>query len=165
MAALWRATGWYKRQHLGEESPAKPFRVQDYVEVRNTTTTAQLLDALAKFEERYSYKKLQGSKNSGNVERRGWNESRRSNHNDRQRNWRNLEVLQRPSNGRNNSRSNYESSCQRNQWFESRNELNRDDRRFDRRYQSGNRVQSENFSRGDRRNRDRNESEIMDRNV
>ncbi|GFW29233.1 hypothetical protein TNCV_4133061 [Trichonephila clavipes] len=25
MAALWRATGWYKRQHLSEESPAKPF--------------------------------------------------------------------------------------------------------------------------------------------
>ncbi|GFT04693.1 hypothetical protein TNCV_334421 [Trichonephila clavipes] len=25
--ALWRATGWYKRQHLSEESPAKPFRV------------------------------------------------------------------------------------------------------------------------------------------
>ncbi|GFY15257.1 hypothetical protein TNCV_1570681 [Trichonephila clavipes] len=27
MAALWRATGWYKRQHLGGESPAKPFRM------------------------------------------------------------------------------------------------------------------------------------------
>ncbi|GFU57427.1 transposable element Tc1 transposase [Trichonephila clavipes] len=26
MAALWRATGWYKRQQLDEESPAKPFR-------------------------------------------------------------------------------------------------------------------------------------------
>ncbi|GFW39846.1 uncharacterized protein TNCV_2420111 [Trichonephila clavipes] len=26
MAALWLATGWYKRQHTGEESPAKPFR-------------------------------------------------------------------------------------------------------------------------------------------
>ncbi|GFV58086.1 hypothetical protein TNCV_2109141 [Trichonephila clavipes] len=47
----------------------------------------------------------------------------------------------------------YESGRQRNQWFESRNELNKDDRRFDRGYQLGNRVQSENFSRGDRRNR------------
>ncbi|GFT14985.1 hypothetical protein TNCV_4315731 [Trichonephila clavipes] len=26
MAALCRATGWYKRQHLSEETPAKPFR-------------------------------------------------------------------------------------------------------------------------------------------
>ncbi|GFU68424.1 hypothetical protein TNCV_2983521 [Trichonephila clavipes] len=50
-------------------------------------------------------------------------------------------------------RGNYESGRQRNQWFESRNGLNRDDQRFDRGYQSENRVQSENFSRGDRRNR------------
>ncbi|GFX08522.1 uncharacterized protein TNCV_1527201 [Trichonephila clavipes] len=48
-------------------------QVQDYVEVRNPTTTAQLLEVLAKFEEKYSYKKMQGSKNSGNVERRGCN--------------------------------------------------------------------------------------------
>ncbi|GFW68329.1 hypothetical protein TNCV_2263191 [Trichonephila clavipes] len=26
MAALWRATGWYKRPYISEESPAKPFR-------------------------------------------------------------------------------------------------------------------------------------------
>ncbi|GFV16483.1 uncharacterized protein TNCV_4785451 [Trichonephila clavipes] len=26
MAALWRLTGWYKKQHLSEEIPAKPFR-------------------------------------------------------------------------------------------------------------------------------------------
>ncbi|GFX12133.1 hypothetical protein TNCV_2999161 [Trichonephila clavipes] len=26
MVALWCATVWYKRQHLGEESAAKPFR-------------------------------------------------------------------------------------------------------------------------------------------
>ncbi|GFW04703.1 retrovirus-related Pol polyprotein from transposon opus [Trichonephila clavipes] len=42
---------------------------------------------------------------------------------------------------------NCETDCLRNQWFESRNGLNRDDRRFDREYQSENRVQSENFSR------------------
>ncbi|GFY09130.1 uncharacterized protein TNCV_4663211 [Trichonephila clavipes] len=124
-------------------------QVQDYVEVRNPTTTAQLFEVLAKYEERYSYKKMQGSKNSGNVERRGWNESRRSIHNDRQMNSRNSEVLHRPSSGRNNNRGNYEFGRQGNQWFESRNELNKDDRRFD---QSGNRVQNENFSRGDRRN-------------
>ncbi|GFT27743.1 hypothetical protein TNCV_3571071 [Trichonephila clavipes] len=100
-------------------------RVQDYLEVRNPTTTAQLLHVLAKFEERNSHKKMQGSKYSGNVERRGWNASRRGN---------------------------YESRRQRNQWIESRNELNRDDRRFDRGYQSRNRVQSENFSRGNHRN-------------
>ncbi|GFX98730.1 uncharacterized protein TNCV_1503081 [Trichonephila clavipes] len=96
--------------------------------------------------------KLHGFKNSGNVQRRGWKESR-SNHDDRQRNWKNLEVLHRPSNGRNNYRGNYESGRQRNQWSESRNERNRDDRRFDGVYLTGNRVQSENFSRGDRRNR------------
>ncbi|GFT72059.1 uncharacterized protein TNCV_2715291 [Trichonephila clavipes] len=38
--------------------------------------------------------------------------------------------------GRNNYRGNYESGRQRNQWFESRNGLNRDDQRFDRGYQS-----------------------------
>ncbi|GFV95817.1 uncharacterized protein TNCV_1728671 [Trichonephila clavipes] len=110
-------------------------QVQDYIEVRNPTTTAELLEVLAKFGERYSYKKMQDSKNSGNVERRGWNDSRGSNHDDRKRNRRNSEVLHRPSNVRNNSRGNYESGCQRrNQWFESSKELNRDDRRFDRGY-------------------------------
>ncbi|GFW90493.1 uncharacterized protein TNCV_2839401 [Trichonephila clavipes] len=128
-------------------------QVQDYVEVRNRKTTAYLLEVLAKFEERYSYKKMQGSRNSGNVERRGWNESRKSNHDDRQRNWRNSEVLLRPSNSRTNYRGYYESGRQRNQWLESRNDLNRDDRRFDSGYQSGNRVKSENFTREDHRSR------------
>ncbi|GFX06337.1 uncharacterized protein TNCV_505561 [Trichonephila clavipes] len=92
----------------------------DYVEVRNPETAAQLLEVLAKFEERYSCKKMEGSRNRDNVERRGvFNETGR----------------------------------QRNQWFESRNGLNRDDRRFDKGYQSGNRVKSENFGRGDHRNR------------
>ncbi|GFX51000.1 hypothetical protein TNCV_2733511 [Trichonephila clavipes] len=44
-----------------------------------------------------------------------------------------------PSNSRNKNRGNYESCHQTNQCFESMNELNRDDRRFDRGYQSGNR--------------------------
>ncbi|GFU78788.1 hypothetical protein TNCV_4791741 [Trichonephila clavipes] len=43
---------------------------------------------------------------------------------------------------------NYETGHQRNQWFESRNGLNRDDRKFDRGYQSRNRVQSENLFEG-----------------
>ncbi|GFW65961.1 uncharacterized protein TNCV_587871 [Trichonephila clavipes] len=91
-------------------------QVQAYVEVRNPKTTAQLLKILAKFEETYSCKKMQGSRNSDNVEQRDW-----------------LSKI--------------------NRWFESRNGLKRDDRRFDRGYQSGNRVQSEIFSQGDRRNR------------
>ncbi|GFX73723.1 uncharacterized protein TNCV_4290391 [Trichonephila clavipes] len=57
-------------------------QIQNYVEVRNATT-AQLLEVLAKFEERYSYKKIQGLKNSSNAERRGWNNSRWSSHDDK----------------------------------------------------------------------------------
>ncbi|GFX63734.1 uncharacterized protein TNCV_215341 [Trichonephila clavipes] len=80
---------------------------------------------MAKFEERYSCKKMQGSRNSDNIGRRVGSERRMSNDDDRRRNWRNSEVLHRPSNGRNDYRG----------------------------YQSENRVQSENFSRGDRRKR------------
>ncbi|GFS78949.1 uncharacterized protein TNCV_4341931 [Trichonephila clavipes] len=120
-------------------------QVEDYVVVRSPKKQTAQLEALAKFEERYSYKKMQGSKNSGNVERRGWIESRRSNHDDRQKTWRNSEVLHRPSNSRNNYRGNYEFGRQRNQWFESRNELNRDDRRFDRGYQSGNTLSGQKY--------------------
>ncbi|GFX78378.1 uncharacterized protein TNCV_3034211 [Trichonephila clavipes] len=53
-------------------------QVQDYVEVRNTENTVQLLEVLAKFEERYSCKKIRGSRNSDNVEGRGWNKRRMS---------------------------------------------------------------------------------------
>ncbi|GFS79426.1 uncharacterized protein TNCV_3006371 [Trichonephila clavipes] len=45
-------------------------RVQYYVEVRNPKTTAQLLEVMAKFEERYSCKEMQGSRSSDNVRRR-----------------------------------------------------------------------------------------------
>ncbi|GFV20144.1 uncharacterized protein TNCV_4194421 [Trichonephila clavipes] len=48
-------------------------QVQDYVEVRNPENTVQLLEVLAKFEERYSCKAIWGSRNSDNVEGRGWN--------------------------------------------------------------------------------------------
>ncbi|GFU51731.1 uncharacterized protein TNCV_104581 [Trichonephila clavipes] len=54
-------------------------QVQDYVEVRNPQNTVQLLEVLAKFEESYSSKAIRGSRNSDNVERRGWNEHRMSN--------------------------------------------------------------------------------------
>ncbi|GFW73754.1 uncharacterized protein TNCV_1542081 [Trichonephila clavipes] len=43
-------------------------QVQDYVEVRNPQTAIQLLEELAKFEERYSCKATLGSRNSNNVE-------------------------------------------------------------------------------------------------
>ncbi|GFU52522.1 uncharacterized protein TNCV_2115181 [Trichonephila clavipes] len=43
-------------------------QVQDYVEVRNPQNTIQLLEVLAKFEERYSCKAIRGSRNSDNVE-------------------------------------------------------------------------------------------------
>ncbi|GFS68075.1 uncharacterized protein TNCV_1362941 [Trichonephila clavipes] len=56
-------------------------------------------------------------------------------------NWRNSEVVHRPSNGRNDYRGNYENSRQGNQWFERRNRFQNDDRRFnDRGYQFRNRV-------------------------
>ncbi|GFU97084.1 uncharacterized protein TNCV_3347301 [Trichonephila clavipes] len=48
-------------------------QVQDYVEVRNPQNTVQLLEVFAKFEERYSCKAIRGSRNSDNVEGRGWN--------------------------------------------------------------------------------------------
>ncbi|GFX40143.1 uncharacterized protein TNCV_4317791 [Trichonephila clavipes] len=129
-------------------------QVQDYVEVRNPENTVQLLEVLSKFEERYSCKTMRGSRNSDNVEGRGWNELRMSNADDSRRNWRNLEVLRRPSNDRNDYRSNYENGRQGNQWFESKNRFQRDDRRFnDRGYQFRNGGQNDDFSRGDRRNR------------
>ncbi|GFU19182.1 uncharacterized protein TNCV_4397661 [Trichonephila clavipes] len=49
---------------------------------------------------------------------------------------------------------NYENSRQGNQWFESRNRFQNDDRRFnDRGYQFRNGGQNDDFSRGDHRNR------------
>ncbi|GFU93711.1 uncharacterized protein TNCV_2185911 [Trichonephila clavipes] len=73
----------------------------DYVEVRNPQTAIQLLEVLAKFEERYSCKATLGSRNSNNVEGRGWNERRMSNVGNNRGNWRNSEVVHRPNNGRN----------------------------------------------------------------
>ncbi|GFY34488.1 uncharacterized protein TNCV_2821741 [Trichonephila clavipes] len=115
-------------------------QVQDYVEVRNPQTAIQLLEVLAKFEERYSCKAPLGSRNSNNVEGRGFNERRISNIGNNRGNWRSSEVVHRPNNGRNDYRGSHQNNCQRNQWFESRNRFQNDDRRFnDRGYQFRNR--------------------------
>ncbi|GFW24926.1 uncharacterized protein TNCV_3846601 [Trichonephila clavipes] len=90
-------------------------QVQEYVEVRYSQNTVQLLEILAKFEERYPCKAIRGSKNSDNVERRGWNERKISNVDNNRGNWRNSEVVRRPSNDRNDYRGNYENGCQGNQ--------------------------------------------------
>ncbi|GFT55112.1 uncharacterized protein TNCV_2326041 [Trichonephila clavipes] len=75
------------------------------------------------------------------------------------RKWRNSEVVRGTSNGRNDYRGNYQNSRQGNQWFDSRNRFQNDDRRFnDRGYQFRNRGQNDDFSRGDQRNRDSSES-------
>ncbi|GFY06499.1 uncharacterized protein TNCV_412491 [Trichonephila clavipes] len=128
-------------------------QVQGYVEVRNPQNAIQLLEVLAKFEERYSCKATLDSRNS-NVEGRGWNERKMSNANNNRGNWRNSEVVHRPNNGRNDYRGNYQNNRQGNQWFMSRNRFQNHDRRFnDRRYQFKNRGQNDDFSRGDQRNR------------
>ncbi|GFS58157.1 uncharacterized protein TNCV_1411321 [Trichonephila clavipes] len=117
-------------------------QVQDYVEVRNPQNTVKLLEVLVKFEERYSCKAIQGSRNSDKVEGRCCNERRMSNVGNNRGNWRNSEVVRRPSNGRNDYRGNYENSRQGNQWFEIRNKFQNNDRRFnDRGYQFRNRGQ------------------------
>ncbi|GFW01112.1 uncharacterized protein TNCV_1763501 [Trichonephila clavipes] len=90
-------------------------QAQDYVEVRNPQTAIQLLEVLAKFEERYSCKAALGSRNSNNVEGRGWNERRISNVGNNRGNWRNSEVVRRPNNGRNYYRGNYQNNRQGNQ--------------------------------------------------
>ncbi|GFV52538.1 uncharacterized protein TNCV_1918561 [Trichonephila clavipes] len=129
-------------------------QVQDYVEVRNPQNTIRLLEVLAKFEERYLCKATLGSRNSNNVEGRGWNVRTISNVGNNRGNWRNSEVVHRPNNGRNDYRGSHQNNRQGNQWFESRNRFQNDDRRFnDRGYQFRNRGQNDDFSRGDQRNR------------
>ncbi|GFU75004.1 uncharacterized protein TNCV_3752551 [Trichonephila clavipes] len=99
------------------------------------------MEVLAKFEERYSGKAIRGSRNSDNVEERDWNERRTSNVGNNRGNWRNSEVVRRPNNARNDYRGNYENSRQGNQWFESRNRFQKDNRRFnDRGYQFRNGI-------------------------
>ncbi|GFW21294.1 uncharacterized protein TNCV_3775051 [Trichonephila clavipes] len=129
-------------------------QVQVYVECRNPQTAIQLLEVLAKFEERYSCKATLGSRNSNNVVGQGWNERRMSNVGNNRGNWRNSEVVHRPNNRRNDYRGSHQNNRQGNNWLESRNRFQNDDRRFnDRGYQFRNRGQSDDFSRGDQRNR------------
>ncbi|GFU43178.1 uncharacterized protein TNCV_3775501 [Trichonephila clavipes] len=98
----------HKRLGLGMSAKAMVYhiflrlapQVQDYVEVRNPENSVQLLEVIAKYEERYSCKAIRGSRNSDNVEGRGWNERRMSSVVNNRRNWRNFEVVRRPSNGR-----------------------------------------------------------------
>ncbi|GFW29709.1 uncharacterized protein TNCV_3935761 [Trichonephila clavipes] len=124
-------------------------QVQDYVEVRNPHNAIQLLEVLAKFEERYSCKATRDSRNKDNVEGLGWNERRMSNVGNNRGNWKYSEVVRRLNNGRNDYRGNYQNSRQGNQWFESRNKFQNDDRRFnDRGYQFRNPSQNDDFSRG-----------------
>ncbi|GFX82445.1 uncharacterized protein TNCV_2871261 [Trichonephila clavipes] len=73
-------------------------QVQDYVEVLNPQNKVQLLDMLFKFEERYSCKTLRGSRNSDNLQRRGWNERNMFNADDSRRNWTTPVVLCRKNN-------------------------------------------------------------------
>ncbi|GFX83447.1 retrovirus-related Pol polyprotein from transposon opus [Trichonephila clavipes] len=138
-------------------------QVQYYEKVRNPQTAIQLLEVLAKFEERYSCKATLGSRNSNNVDGRGWNERRISNVGNNRGKWRNSEVVRRPNNGRNDYRGNYQNNHQGNQWFESRNRFQNDDRRFnDRGLQFRNRGQNDDFSRGDQRNRSSSENFSQD---
>ncbi|GFY20276.1 uncharacterized protein TNCV_209081 [Trichonephila clavipes] len=119
------------------------------------TPRVHLLEVFSKFKERYSCKTMLGSRNSDNVERRGWNERRMSNADDSRRKWRNSGVLRRPNNGRNDYRGNYEKGRQGNQWFDSRKRFQKDDRRFnDKGYQFKNGGQNDDFSRGNSRNRE-----------
>ncbi|GFV57526.1 hypothetical protein TNCV_3270571 [Trichonephila clavipes] len=60
----------------------------------------------------------------------------------------------RQSNGRNNYTGNYKNGRQGNQWFESRNRFQKDNRRYnDKGYQFRNGSQKDDFSREDHRNR------------
>ncbi|GFS63061.1 uncharacterized protein TNCV_3743181 [Trichonephila clavipes] len=148
-------------------------QVKDYVEVRNPQNMVQLLEVLAKFEERYSCKAIRGSRNSDNVKRRGWNECRMSKVGNNRGNWRNSEVVSRPNNGRNDYRGNYENSRQGNQWFESRNRFQNDDRRFNDRgkyensrqgnqwFESRNRFQNDDRRFNDRGYQFRNQGQKM----
>ncbi|GFT60758.1 hypothetical protein TNCV_3286711 [Trichonephila clavipes] len=61
-------------------------QVQDYVEVRNPTTRAQLLRVISKFEERHSSRETQGSRTNYNRERRDWDGRRMSTDDHRNKN-------------------------------------------------------------------------------
>ncbi|GFX75425.1 uncharacterized protein TNCV_2546961 [Trichonephila clavipes] len=80
-------------------------QVQDYVEVRNSTTRAQLLQVISKFEERYSSRDTHSSSTNYNRERGDWDVRRMPTEDGRHKNWRNTEVMDRPNDRRDNYRS------------------------------------------------------------
>ncbi|GFV25786.1 transposable element Tcb2 transposase [Trichonephila clavipes] len=88
-------------------------QVQDYVEVRNPTTRAQLLLVISKFDERYSARETQGSSKNYNRERRDWHKLQRSPDDRRNRNGRDAEVLDRQNDRRDNYRSTYGNRLQK----------------------------------------------------
>ncbi|GFY30283.1 hypothetical protein TNCV_4065341 [Trichonephila clavipes] len=57
-------------------------------------------------------REMEGSRSSDNVGRRSWDERRMSNDNSRRINWRDAEVIHRPSDRRSNYRGNYEKGPQ-----------------------------------------------------
>ncbi|GFU82270.1 hypothetical protein TNCV_1863751 [Trichonephila clavipes] len=70
-------------------------QIQDYVEVRNPLSRAQLLQVLLQFEESYSAKKTQGPSKNYNRKRRYRDVLRKSSYDRRNRNWRDVEGLDR----------------------------------------------------------------------
>ncbi|GFX37443.1 uncharacterized protein TNCV_3106951 [Trichonephila clavipes] len=127
-------------------------QVQDYVEIRNPSTRAQLLQVISKFEERYSSRETQDSRASYNRDRKNWDVRRMSTDECRNRNGRNVEVYDLQNNRREGYRDTYWNGLQKNQrnhGFENRNRFDRDNRGFDSnngRYQSRNRGPSDNFN-------------------
>ncbi|GFW10531.1 uncharacterized protein TNCV_893261 [Trichonephila clavipes] len=81
-------------------------QVQDYVEVRNPTTKAQLIQVLSKFEKRYSCREMQGSRRNSSTERQDWDVNRMSNDERIRGNWTDAEVVPRPNDRRNGYRDN-----------------------------------------------------------
>ncbi|GFX67850.1 hypothetical protein TNCV_1565511 [Trichonephila clavipes] len=68
-------------------------KVIDYLEVKNPTTTAQRLQLVAKYEERYAGRRTQGRIN--NVGGQDWDSIRRVPEGHRDGNWRNAGVVDR----------------------------------------------------------------------
>ncbi|GFS94164.1 uncharacterized protein TNCV_3786291 [Trichonephila clavipes] len=116
-------------------------QVQDYLEVRNPQTAIQLLEVLAKFEERYSCRATLGSRDNNNVEGRGWNGV----------GYLMLVIFEEIGDILKGcvDRIMVEMIIRTT---ESRNRFQNDDRRFhDRGYQFKNRGQNDDFNRGDQR--------------
>ncbi|GFW39665.1 uncharacterized protein TNCV_3188361 [Trichonephila clavipes] len=124
-------------------------QVQNYVEVRNPSTRAQLLQVISKFDEKYSSRETQGSRTNYNMERRDWDMLRMFTKDRRNRNWRNADDLDQQNDKRDNYRSTYGNVPQRNHLLQNRNRFGRNTHGFDisnGRYQSRNRGSSENFN-------------------